>query len=245
MSAPISRPTADEPVKPTLSIRPRSRAVLQAGEGGRPVGVHDVEHPVGQPAAADEELVEGGRDDGGVVGRLPHDRVAGQQRRDDVPGRHRDREVAGGDHRDGADRLAEGEELLVRHLARHRLPVQPAALAEEEVAGVDDLADLAERLGVRLADLGGDQPGQRLGVVLDQPADVGDGPAADGRRDRRPVGLGRDGRLGGGDERVGVAERDLADDLGQPGRVGAVRRSARRSAVSVDDGVDHGRFRAD
>ena len=30
---------------------------------------------------------------------------------------------------------------------RHRLPVQAAALAEEEVAGVDDLLHLAERLG--------------------------------------------------------------------------------------------------
>ena len=80
--------------------------------------------------------------------------------------------------RDHADRVAEREQLLVRHLARHGLAVQPPALAEEEVAGVDDLADLAERLGVRLADLPGDQPGQRLGVRLDHPADVRDRAAA-------------------------------------------------------------------
>ena len=60
--APISRPTADEPVKPTLSMKPASRAGVQPGEGRRAVGVHDVQHPVRQPAAADEQLVEGRRD---------------------------------------------------------------------------------------------------------------------------------------------------------------------------------------
>ena len=84
---------------------------------------------------------------------LPHS-SAGHE----VPGRHRDREVAGrDDHRD-ADRDAEREQLLVRHLRGDRLPVEPASLAEEEVAGVDDLLHLAERLGVRLADLPRDEP---------------------------------------------------------------------------------------
>ena len=46
---------------------------------------------------------------------LPH-RIAGHE----VPGRHRDREVARGDDRRHADRHAEGEELLVGHLATAR-----------------------------------------------------------------------------------------------------------------------------
>jgi hypothetical protein len=40
-------------------------------------------------------------------------------------------EVAGGDHRRHPDRLAEGEQLLVRHLAWHGLAVEPPALTEE------------------------------------------------------------------------------------------------------------------
>ena len=204
VSAPISRPTADEPVKPTLSIRPGSSACSSPAKVAGPSACTMLNTPSGSPPPRTNSSWNAAERDRGVLGRLPDDRVAGQQRGHDVPGRHGDREVAGGDDRDGADRLAEGEQLLVRHLARHGLPVQPATLAEEEVAGVDDLAHLAERLGVRLADLGGDQPGQRLGVVLDQPADVGDRPAADRGRDRGPARLRLLGRLGRGDEGVGV-----------------------------------------
>ena len=77
---------------------------------------------------------------------------------------------------------AEGEQLLVGHLRRHRLPVQAPALAEEEVAGVDDLLHLAPRLGDRLADLAGHQPRQRLLVGLDQPPELLDDAPAHGRR---------------------------------------------------------------
>ena len=89
---------------------------------------------------------------------------------------------------DHADRVAEREQRLVRHLARHGLAVEPATFAEEEVAGVDDLAHLAERLGVRLADLAGDQSGERLGVGLDDPADVRDRAAPDRRGHVGPAG---------------------------------------------------------
>ena len=92
-----------------------------------------------------------------VLGRLPDDGVAAQDRRHEVPGGHGDREVARGDDRGHADRHAEGEQLLVGHLRRDGLAVQAAALAEEEVARVDDLLHLAERLGVGLADLARDE----------------------------------------------------------------------------------------
>ena len=118
-SAPISRPTALEPVKPTLSTRPSSSARSRPANVVGPVGLHDAQHAVGQPAGLEqraERLAQRGR----VVGGLPDDRVAAQQRRHEVPGRHRDREVAGGDDRRHADRHAEGEQLLVGHLARRR-----------------------------------------------------------------------------------------------------------------------------
>ena len=105
-----------------------------------------------------EELGERVAERGRVLGRLPDDRVAAQDRRHQVPGGDGDREVAGGDDRGDADRHPEREQLLVRHLRRHGLAVQAPALADEEVAGVDDLLHLAERLGVGLADLARDEP---------------------------------------------------------------------------------------
>ena len=42
------------------------------------------------------------------------------------------------------------KQLLVGHLRRDRLAVEAAALGEEEVAGVDDLLHLAERLAYGL-----------------------------------------------------------------------------------------------
>ena len=131
-----------------------------------------------------------------VLRGLPDDRVAAQDRRDEVPGGHGHREVAGGDDRRHADRVAEGEELLVGHLARHGLPVQAPALGEEEVAGVDDLLHLAERLGVRLADLARDEPGERLLVVLDDPADLLDRRCRAPARARPPTRAAPRGRRG-------------------------------------------------
>jgi hypothetical protein len=125
----------------------------------------------------------------------------------------------------------EGEQLLVAHLARDRLAVEPASLAEEEVAGVDDLLHLAARLGDRLADLAGDQLGQRLGVGLDEPADAGDDLAAHRARGGGP---GRLRGLGGAERLehlVGAGERDLGDDVVEAGRVGGGRRAG---------GTDHG-----
>ena len=83
--------------------------------------------------------------------------------------------------------IAEREELLVGHLRRDRLAVEAPALAEEEVAGVDDLLHLAERLGVRLADLARDERGERLLVRLDEPADVARSRGRARARARRPT----------------------------------------------------------
>src|SRR6185503_11672223 len=112
----------------------------------------------------------------------------------------------GGDDRGDADRDAEREELLVGHLARDRLAVQAPALAKEEVARVDDLLHLAQRLGVGLADLARDEAGERLLVVLDQAADLLDRAAADRRRHGGPLALRLAGGLAGGDEGRRVTE---------------------------------------
>ena len=194
VSAPISAADRRGPGEPDLVDQPLLQRRRQPGERRLAVGVHHVEHAVGQPAAAHEQLVErrpsaAEYSAGFQTTVLPASRAGTMYQDGTATGK-----LPGGDHRDRAHRLAEGEQLLVRHLAGHGLAVEPPALAEEEVAGVDDLPDLAERLGVRLADLAGDQAGQRLGVVLDQPADGGDRPAAHRRRHRGPLRLRLAGR---------------------------------------------------
>ena len=223
--------------EPDLLHQPLLQRPLEPLEGGRPVGVDGVEHARRQ-AAGDEQPGQGVGQRRRVVGRLPHHRVAAQQGRHEVPGRHRHGEVAGGDDAGDADRHPEGEQLLVAHLRRDRLAVQPSALAEEEVAGVDDLLHLPAGLGQRLADLADDQAGQRLGIGLDQPPDRGDHPAADGRGRRRPGGLGGPRRGEGGDELVGRRQLDLGDDVVEPGRVsrpGGARGAGDRAAA--DEGL--------
>ena len=128
---------------------------------------------------------------------------------------------------------------------RHGLAVEPPALADEEVAGVDDLLHLAERLGVGLADLARDQARERLLVVLDEPAELLDRAAAHGRRHGGPLALGRARGLAGGDEGGGVAEQDVGDRLAGVGRVGggvmaAGRVGCRAARDDRGDGAGHG-----
>ena len=118
-SAPIWAPTSEEPVKPTFCTSPSVERAGQPVEGRRAVGVDGVEHARGH-AAGDEQLGQRVAEGGGVLRRLPHHGVAAEQRRDEVPGRHRHREVAGRDDAGDPDRDAEGEQLLVAHLRRAR-----------------------------------------------------------------------------------------------------------------------------
>ncbi len=173
---------------------------------------------MGHPGAQDQ-LGERLRARGRVDRRLPHDGVAAQQRRHDVPGRHRHREVPGGDHHHDADRLPEGEQLLVRHLRRHGLAVEAPALPEEEAAGVDDLLHLAAGLGQRLADLARHQAGQRLGVGLDEVPQVRDDAAADRRGHVRPVRCRRPCGGAGVQQVGGAGEAHLGDHLVEVSRI--------------------------
>ena len=205
-SSPIFEPTALEPVKPTLSTRPSSSACSRPANVAAPSAWTRFSTPPGTPPAwksLSHRVAERRR----VLGRLPDDRVAAQDRRHEVPGGDGDREVARGDDRGDADRRPEREQLLVGHLRRHGLAVQPAALADEEVARVDDLLDLAERLGVGLADLARDELGERLLVGLDQAADLGDHAAAGGRGYLRPRPSGRRARRAHASTNVAASAR--------------------------------------
>ena len=186
-----------------LVHQPLVQRLLQPLERGRALGDHGVQHAVGQAAGleqAGQRLADLRR----VLGRLPHHRVSAQQRRDQVPRGHGRGEVAGRDDGGHADRVAEGEELFVGHLRRHRLPVQAPALAQEEVGRVDDLLDLAPRLRDRLAHLGRHDAREGLLVGLDDAPDLLDRAAAPGRGRGGPVALGVAGTGAGGYEVGGI-----------------------------------------
>ena len=211
-------------------------------EGGRQAlerrlsrGVHDREHAVRYARPRDQRTESGGAR-GGVLGRLPDDRVAAEQRRHDVPGRHGHREVARRDDGRHPDRHPEREQLLVRHLGGHRLPVQPPPLAEEEIARVDDFLHLATRLGQRLAHLAGDQPRERVEVVPHQPPEIGDHLPPDRRRHARPSALGVAGFGARGHEVGRGGQRYGGHDVVEPGGVqGLVLHGPRRPQPAAPD----------
>ena len=217
-----------------LVDEPLLEGTLEPLERGRAVALDEVEDAVGE-AAVDEELGERVAKRRRVLGRLPDDGIAAQDRGDEIPGGHRHREVARGDDRRHAHRVAEGEELLVGHLARNRLAVEAAALADEEVAGVDDLLHLPERLRVRLPDLPCDEAGECLLVLLHEPADLLDRLAADGRRDRCPVALRGAGGAAGVDEDAGIPQYGLADDLVQVRGVPRLDAPSLRARLAAHD----------
>ena len=215
---------------------------LQTLEGVRTRGLDEVQH-ARRNATRVEEPHHRVAQRGAVLGRLPDDGIAAQDRRHQVPRRHGDREVARGDDRRDTDRHPKREQLLVRHLRRHGLPVQPPALAEEEVARVDDLLHLAERLGIRLADLARDQRSKCLLVGLDQPADLCDHATAGRSRHRRPLLLRGACGARGVDERRRIAEQHLGDDVVGASRVrrGQAAAGSVAANLAADDRGDGGR----
>ena len=182
------------------------------------------------------ERIRGG---GCVLGGLPHDGVAAQERGHEVPRGHRNGEVARGDDGRSADRHAEGEQLLVGHLRRDGVPVEPPTLPQEEVAGVDDLLDLAAGLADRLADLPRDQLRERLEVRFHEAAELLDHSAAHGCGDSRPRRLRCTGDAAGLHEGGVVGEGDLGHHVVEMCRVQGGERAAGR-AVDGGAGDDRG-----
>src|SRR5215471_4428309 len=109
VSSPIRDPTALDPVNPTLSTTPSSSARSSPAKVDSPSASTRFRTPSGSPPPC-----------------TSRSNSAAPQARDEIPRRHRDREVAGGDDAHHANRVTEREQLLVRHFARHRLAIQPA-----------------------------------------------------------------------------------------------------------------------
>ncbi len=87
------------------------------------------------------------------VARLPDHRVAADDGERRVPAPHGDREVERGDHRGRAERMPLLHQPVAGAFAGDRQAVQLPAETDGEVADVDHLLHLAERLALDLADL--------------------------------------------------------------------------------------------
>ena len=167
-------PTALEPVKPTLSTRPSSSARSRPAKVLSPSACTSWSTPAGTPPRVEHAARARRRrrreySAGFQTTALPH-RIAGTRYQDGTAtGKLPAVMIAATPT--GTRKVKSCLSVISR---RDRLAVQAPALAEEEVARVDDLLDLAERLRVRLADLARDEAGERLLVVLDDAPDVGD-----------------------------------------------------------------------
>ena len=184
--------------------------------------------PGGQPGVL-EQLRERERRQRRELGRLDDHGAAGGERRRDLAGRHREREVPRGDEEARADRMLRHDHaagaLGVRPVAAldaRRLLAEPA----DELAAI---RDLAARLGERLAHLDRHEQREVLLALLQQieraTQDLGPLP----RRRRRPS---RE-RLDGGIERgLAVGGRGIGDLLDHATRRGVVDASCLPSAAA-------------
>src|SRR5690606_12175091 len=142
-----------------------------------------------------------------------------------------------------AEGTAVGGQLLVGHLRGHGLAVEAAALALEEVAGVDGFLHVAARFLEGLAHLAGDETRQRLLLALDGLADQPDDLPADGGGGLRPGLEGRTRRLGGLAHLLLAGLVEAAEDVGLVGGVAALERGRPRDLLApVQVGVDLGGF---
>ena len=224
---------AVEPVKETT----RTRGMSNQG-GARPgtVSRHEVEHP-GWKACVHERLDEVDRRQGRFLRRLEHDGVAADEGRQDLPGRHRDREVPGGNHAADTDRLPHRHRELVPQLRRRGLAMQPTALAGHQLRHVDRFLHVAGRLGHHLAHF----PGH---VVREAILALGEelcraiqnlGTSRGGNESPGPIGL-----LGGRHRAVDVGGGGLLEVADQVRRVGGAAvledlARRRRHPLAVDE----------
>ncbi len=137
----MPRPVATEPVKLIASMR---ASVTSFSPTTEPRPIDEVEH-AGRDAGAVDDVGERPGAARHQLGRLDHDAIAVGQRRRDLPGRNRDREIPRRDEADHAERLARDLHVdagphRAEPLARHA-----QALLGEELEDVAGAADLAGR----------------------------------------------------------------------------------------------------
>ena len=231
MSAAVRAMCLPVSVSPVTEIIPTFGWATSASPIAAPVPVMTLSTPGGRMSAAiSAEDQRGQRRPGG---RLEDDRVAGHQRRPDLPAGHHDRVVPRRDRGDHADRLASDQARVAGEVLVGGLALEDAAGAGEEAQVVDDHRDLVDRRTDRLARVLRLDPADLVGPRLDRVGQLEHQQAAVlGRRVlpasrrrvaaalRGPIDVLRPGRL------------DVGDDLS----VGRVLDGQRLAAGAVDPG---------
>ena len=169
----------------------------------------------------------------GVLGRLEHDAVAGQEGGEALPRRDGHREVPRRDHPDDPDGGPGRPAQLGAELRRDRLAPGGPALPGHEVGHVDGLLHVAAGLEEDLPALPGDQLGQlRLAGEEDLAGpDDHAGPGGDGHPG--PPALGGGGRLDGPVDVGGALDGERPDDLGRAGGVDGVERGHGSRSLTI------------
>ena len=128
--------------------RPRGGSTI-AAPAGSPWPPTTLRTPGGRMSAASSASLQ--RRQRRRLGRLEHDRVAGGERRADLPDRHHQRVVPGRDLADDADRLAADERGVALDVLAGGLALQVAGGAGEEAQVVGDDRHLVARARPRSA----------------------------------------------------------------------------------------------
>ena len=184
----LARPGGGAPDLASHLGRARERDLRDArmthqGRPRRPVPRHHVQH-AGRQSGLVRHLGEEQRRQGGVFGRLEHDRVPGGQGGRHLPRQHEQREIPGDDLAHDTDRL------VVRKLGRDQLG--PASVVVEVPCGERDVQ--VTRLADRLAVVQGLHHREMAGPLLDLPGDAVEMPGPCMATDFPPAGQGVRGR---------------------------------------------------
>ncbi len=171
-----------------------------------------------------------------VLGRFEHNRVAAEQRREELPGRDRHGKVPGSDQSADADRRADRHGELIRQLRGRGLAKEPSALARGIVGRVGPLLNVAARLLENLSHLPGHGPRDLLFAPAQNLSHSKEHLAALGRRHQPPT---RQSLLGGADRFVDVRRarvREEADQVAPVGRIAVFKSLAglRRNPLAAD-----------
>ncbi|HYB47821.1 MAG TPA: NAD-dependent succinate-semialdehyde dehydrogenase, partial [Streptosporangiaceae bacterium] len=156
-----------------------------------------VDHAVGH-ARLGQQASDGQRGQRGLRGRLEHDRAAGRQRRADLAGGHRGREVPRRDQHRDAHRLAHDQDLVRPGRRLHQHAFHPHRLFGVPAEELGRVGCLGPRVTQRLAVLGGHQLREGLGMLGHQLEGPAQAFRALPRRGRGPAGqraLGRADRV--------------------------------------------------
>ena len=203
----IHLPVGGEPVRQTIATSGWVTSSAPVGSPWPPIALKTPGGRISPHHSAKSSVRQRRR-----LGRLQHDRVAGGERRADLPDRHHQRVVPGRDLADHADRLAADEGGVALHVLAGGAALHRARGAGEEAQLVGHHRDFVLDHGAaRLARVGGLEVGDLLAALLDQVGDAQQRPRPFAGRRRRPA---REGSLSRGDRGVDVGlgrERRLGD----------------------------------